>query len=123
MSTTSRLGDSVPVQTLADGHVIAIGGIARTYDLGIPTSTELLTNLDGLTGERRLRLAAAARSLPEFYAVLVVVTGFALIVNTSVVGARGGWRAALVTTSLTLVIALSVALFLLWPPRGEEPSR
>jgi hypothetical protein len=88
--------------------------------IGIPESSELLTNLDGLTSERRLRLAAAARSLPDFYAVLVVVTGLALIVNTSVVGARGGWRAALVTTSLTLVIALSVALLfaLATPWRG-----
>jgi hypothetical protein len=78
----------------------------------IPTSNELLTNLDALTSQRRLRLAAAARSLPDFYVVLVVVTGLALIVNTSVVGARGDWRAALVTTSLTLVIGLSVALLL-----------
>jgi hypothetical protein len=34
------------------------------------TSTELLTNLDGLTTQRRLRLAAAAHSLPDFYAIL-----------------------------------------------------
>jgi hypothetical protein len=88
--------------------------------LGIPTSNELLTNLDALTSQRRLRLAAAARSLPDFYAVLVVVTGLALIVNTSVVGARGGWRTALATTSLTLVIALSIALLfaLATPWRG-----
>jgi hypothetical protein len=36
----------------------------------------------------------------------------ALIVNTSVVGIRGGLRSALVTASLTIVIALSVALLL-----------
>jgi hypothetical protein len=78
--------------------------------VGSPTSNELLTNLDALTTQRRLRLAAASRSLPDFYAVLVIVTALALIVNTSVVGIRGGLRAALVTMSLTVVIALSVAL-------------
>jgi hypothetical protein len=88
--------------------------------VGIPTSSELFTNLDALTNQRRLRLAAGARTLPDFYAVLVVVTGLALIVNTSVVGARGGRSAVLVTTSLTLVIALSVALLfaLATPWRG-----
>jgi hypothetical protein len=88
--------------------------------VGIPTSTELLTNLDAMTTQRRLRLAAASRSLPDFYAVLVVVTGLALIVNTSVVGTRGRRQAALVTVSLTVVIALSVALLfaLATPWRG-----
>jgi hypothetical protein len=89
-------------------------------DVGAPTSNELLTNLDVMTTQRRLRLAAASRSLPDFYAVLVVVTGFALIVNTSVVGTRGAKHAALVTVILTVVIALSVALLfaLATPWRG-----
>jgi hypothetical protein len=88
--------------------------------VGIPTSTELLTNLDTITSQRRLRLAAASHSLPDFYAALVIVTGLALIVNTSIVGMRGGVRAALVTSSLTVVIALSVALLfaLATPWRG-----
>ena len=85
-----------------------------------PTSTELLTNLDALTSQRRLRLAAAGHSIPDFYAVLVIVTGLALIVNTSVVSIRGGIRATIVTLSLTVVIALSVALLfsLATPWRG-----
>jgi hypothetical protein len=93
---------------------------AARPDVGTPTSNELLTNLDALTSQRRLRLAAAAHSLPDFYAVLVVVTGLALIVNTAVVGTRGGRRAALVTMTLTVVIALSVALLfsLATPWRG-----
>jgi hypothetical protein len=88
--------------------------------IGNPTSSELLTNLDAMTTQRRLRLAAASRSLPDFYAVLVIVTGLALIVNTSVVGTRGGKHAAVVTLSLTIVIALSVALLfaLATPWRG-----
>ena len=49
--------------------------------VGIPTSNELLTNLDAMTTQRRLRLAAASRSLPDFYAVLLIVTGLALIVE------------------------------------------
>jgi hypothetical protein len=95
---------------------------AARSTVGMPTSSELLTNLDALTTQRRLHLAAGPRSLPDFYAVLVVFTGLALIVNTSVVGARGGWRAVLVTTSLTLVIALSVALLfaLATPWRGSN---
>ncbi len=50
----------------------------------------------------------------------MIVTGVALIVNTSVVGIRGGKHAALVTMSLTIVIALSVALLfaLATPWRG-----
>ena len=80
--------------------------------VGTATSMEILTNLDSLTTQRRIRLADAGHSIPDFYAILVVITGLALIVNTSVVGMRGGLRAALVTVSLTIVIALSVALLL-----------
>jgi hypothetical protein len=99
-------------------------GIVRNQSarptVGIPSSDELLTNLDAITTQRRLRLAAASRSLPDFYAALVVVTGLALIVNTSVVGIRGGKHAALVTLGLTIVNALSVALLfaLVTPWRG-----
>lgn len=80
--------------------------------VGTPTGTELLTNMDGLTSQRRIRLADASHSIPDFYVILVVVVGLALIVNTSVVGIRGGVRSSLVTISLTIVIALSVALLL-----------
>jgi hypothetical protein len=73
---------------------------------------ELLTNVDALTNQRRIRLADASHSIPDFYVVLVVVVGLALIVNTSVVGIRGGVRASLVTISLSIVIALSIALLL-----------
>jgi hypothetical protein len=36
------------------------------------TSTKLLTNVDALTSQRRIRLADASHSIPDFYAVLVV---------------------------------------------------
>jgi hypothetical protein len=74
------------------------------------SSSEILTSLDALTTQRRLRLAAASRSLPGLYAVLVIVTGLALILNTSLVGIRGRMRATVATASLVVVIALSVAL-------------
>ena len=88
--------------------------------VGTATSTELLTNMDALTSQRRIRLADASHSIPDFYAILVVVVGLALIVNTSIVGIRGGLRASLVTISLTIVIALSIALLfsLATPWRG-----
>jgi hypothetical protein len=97
-----------------------VRGQAARSAVSTPTSTVLLTNLDAVTGQRRLRPAAAGHSIPDFYAVLVIVTGLALIVNTRVVSTRGGLHAALVTTSLTVVIALSIALLfaLATPWRG-----
>lgn len=98
----------------------SVRGQAARPEVTTPTSTELLTNMDGLTNQRRIRLADASHSIPDFYAILVVVVGLALIVNTSVVGIRGGLRSSLVTISLSIVIALSVALLfsLATPWRG-----
>lgn len=90
----------------------SVRGQAARPEAGTPTSTELLTNMDALTSQRRIRLADAGHSIPTFYVILVVVVGLALIVNTSVVGIRGGVRSSLVTISLSIVIALSVALLL-----------
>ena len=74
------------------------------------TSSELDSTLDALTNERRVRLAEASRGLPDFYAVTVFVTGLALIVNISIVGAHFDLRPAAVGTSLTIVVALILAL-------------
>jgi hypothetical protein len=108
----------------ATGNAIAdmertVRGQAAGPRISSTTSNELLTSVDALTTQRRLRLAAASHSIPAFYVVLVVFTGLALIVNTSVVSTRGGQRTALLTTSLT-VVALSVALLfaLATPWRG-----
>jgi hypothetical protein len=81
--------DPATAKALANLERIVRNQSARPT-IGTPTSSELLTNLDAMTTQRRLRLAAASRSLPDFYAVLVIVMGLALIVNTSVVGTRGG---------------------------------
>jgi hypothetical protein len=83
---------------------------AANRDLSTSTSNELLSSLDGLINNRRQRLAAASRGLPDFYAVTVLVTGLALIVNISVVGIRSGLRPAAVGTSLAIVVGLSLAL-------------
>jgi len=85
---------------------------AARPDVHVSSSNELLASLDSLTSERRLRLAAASRGLPDFYVLVVVITGLALIVNTSIVGIRSGLRGALVAVSLAIVIAISVALLL-----------
>ncbi len=93
---------------------------AARLDIRPSSSTELLATLDALASERRLRLAAASHGLPDFYVLTVVVTGLALIVNTSVVGMRSGLRGALVAVSLAVVIGLSMALLfaLATPWRG-----
>ncbi|HEY2565705.1 MAG TPA: hypothetical protein VGI44_18490 [Acidimicrobiales bacterium] len=95
----------------------AIAALERTVrtqvddrDLSTSTSNELLSSLDALSSGRRLRLAEASRGLPDFYAVTVLVTGLALIVNISVVGIRSGLRPAAVGASLTIVVGLSLAL-------------
>ena len=94
---------------------------AARHDIPVSSSNELLATIDSLTSARRQRLAAAERGLPDFYALTVVVTGLALIVNTSIVGIRSGLRGALVAVSLSIVIGLSVALLfaLATPWRGS----
>jgi hypothetical protein len=108
-----------------DKALAVLEGVVRTQAarpaVKTATSTELITSLDALTDQRRLRLAAASRQIPDFYAVTVVVTGLALIVNTSVVGIRSRLRPAIVGTSLAVVIGVSIALIftLATPWRGS----
>jgi hypothetical protein len=49
--------------------------------LGTSTSSELLNALDALTTARRDRLAAASRELPALYALTLLASGVALIIN------------------------------------------
>jgi hypothetical protein len=99
----------------ATGHALnALQSVVRTQAarVGLPTSssTELLSSLDGLSGDRRQRLAAASRGLPQFYAILVLFTGLALVVNISLVGVRAPLRPAAAGVSLAVVVGLSLAL-------------
>ena len=109
---SSANGDDAPTSNALAQLERVVRREAARPGVGTATSTELLTNMDELTSQRRIRLADASHSIPDFYVVLVVVVGLALIVNTSIVGIRGGLRASLVTISLTIVIALSIALLL-----------
>lgn len=75
-----------------------------------PVSSELLTSLDALTNDRRARLAAASRSLPALYVVVLVVAGAAVITNATVLTVRSDWRTAFPIGGLAVVIGLSMAL-------------
>jgi hypothetical protein len=78
--------------------------------LGTPASTELLASLDALTSDRRARLAAASHQLPALYVAVLLLTGVALIVNTTALTLRSGRRPALLLGGLAAVIGLSLAL-------------
>ena len=78
--------------------------------LGTPASTELLAALDALTSDRRARLAAASRQLPTLFVAVLLLTGVALIVNTTALTLRSGRRAALLVGGLAAVVGLSLAL-------------
>jgi hypothetical protein len=108
----------------ATAHAIAslenaVRAQAARPTLGTPASTELLASLDALTSDRRARLAAASHQLPVLYVAVLVLTGAALIVNTTALTLRSGRRSALLVGGLAAVIGLSLALlFALGTPWG-----
>ena len=78
--------------------------------LGTPTSSELLTALDSLTTDRRVRLAAAGREPPTFYVIALVLSGLALIANAAALTIRASRRVAILIGGLTVTVGLSLAL-------------
>jgi uncharacterized membrane protein len=74
-------GDDAPTDNAVAQLERIVRREAARPEVGIPTSTELLTNVDALTTQRRIRLADASHSIPDFYAVLVVVVGLALVIK------------------------------------------
>jgi hypothetical protein len=99
----------------ATSHAVAklenvVRAQAARPGLAVSTSSELMGALDGLTNDRRDRLAAASRELPVFYVVVLVIAAAALIINATVLTLRTGWRAGLPVGGLVAVIGLSVAL-------------
>ena len=99
----------------ATSHAVAklenvVRAQAARPGLAVSTSSELMAALDGLTNDRRDRLAAASRELPVFYVAVLVVAAAALIINATVLTLRSGWRAGLPVGGLVAVIGLSVAL-------------
>jgi hypothetical protein len=78
--------------------------------LGSPTSSELLASLDGLTTERRARIAAASRQLPVLYVLTLVASGAALVVNAGALVFRSTVRTSVLVVGLSVVVGLSLAL-------------
>jgi hypothetical protein len=83
---------------------------AARPEIGTPSSTELLSALDAVTGGRRARVAAAARDLPLLYVITLVASGLALIANAGVLVVASGRRSALFVIGLAVVVGLSLAL-------------
>jgi hypothetical protein len=102
-------GDASVADAIATLEDVVRAEAART-ELGTPTSTELLTSLDAVTGERRQRIAAAARQIPVLYVVTLVVGGTALIANAGALGIRSSVRTSLLVVGLAAVVGLSLAL-------------
>jgi hypothetical protein len=102
-------GDAGVTDALATLERVVRNEAART-ELGTPTSTELLTSLDGVTSDRRQRIAAASRQIPVLYVVTLVAGGTALIANAGALGFRSSIRASLLLVGLAVVVGLSLAL-------------
>lgn len=83
---------------------------AARSDLGTPTSNELLAAVDGITNDRRARLAAASREPSAFYVITLVVGGVALIANAAALTMRSRFRVALLIGGLTVIVGMSLAL-------------
>ena len=83
---------------------------ASRLELGTPTGTELLAALDGITTTRRARIAASSREVPLLYALTLVASGAALIVNVGALSFRSGARTSLLVVGLAVVVGLSLAL-------------
>jgi hypothetical protein len=109
-SSAAASGDDPPTQHALSRLERTVRTQAANRALPTSASNELLSSLDALSSDRRQRLAAASRGLPEFYAITVLVTGLALIVNIAVVGIRSGLKPAAVGISLAIIVALSLAL-------------
>ena len=91
-----------------------------TPSIGTPASSELLASVDEISTGRRSRLADASRDLPPLYIVTLIASGLALVANAGAIVSAVSRRSALLVASLTVVVALSLALLcaLTGPFRG-----
>ncbi|HEV7757967.1 MAG TPA: hypothetical protein VGO78_03220 [Acidimicrobiales bacterium] len=96
------------------GAIAALEHEVRTEaarpELGTPSSTELLASLDGVTSDRRQRIAAASRQIPVLYVLTLVVGGAALVANAGALGVGSRARTSLLVVGLAVVVGLSLAL-------------
>ena len=98
----------------------AVRTAAAAPSIGSPTGSELLASVDEVSTGRRGRLADASRDLPALYIVTLIASGLALVANAGAIVSAVSRRAALLVASLTVVVALSLALLcaLTGPFRG-----
>ena len=78
--------------------------------LGTPTRTELLASLGEVTSARRTRIAAASRQMPALYAITLIVSGVALIINAGALTFSSTLRTSTLVVGLACVVGLSFAL-------------
>jgi hypothetical protein len=99
----------------------AVRVAAADSAIGTPASSELLSALDGVSTGRRARLAEGARELPALYIVVLIVSGLALCANAGAIISAVSRRGTLLTLTLTVVVALSLALLcaMTGPFRGD----
>ena len=118
--TSAAQGNDPATATAVADLENAVRTEALKPTLGTPTSTELLTSIDALTADRRARLAAASRQLPDLYVITLLVSGCALIANAGALTMHVRFRGLLIIGGLTAVIGLSIALIfaLATPWRG-----
>ena len=131
--------DAAPIQTALERYLVAtrtyewsdddaaIGDDPQTADaladleravrtaaadpaVGSPGSSELLAAVDEVSTGRRGRLADGARDLPALYIVVLIVAGLALVANAGAIVSSISRRGTLLVASLTIVVALSLAL-------------
>ena len=108
-SLDDHRGDEETLPALAELEG-AVREAAATDGLGSAQAGELLSSLGSVTSLRRQRLTTASHALPDFYVAVVVLSGLALIVNSSALALAAGRRVALLTSGLVVVVALAVAL-------------
>jgi hypothetical protein len=107
-------GDGARADARVAGAIAALEHEVRAEaarpELGTPASSELLAALDGVTSDRRQRLAAASRQIPVLYVVTLVVGGAALVANAGALGVGSRARTSLLVVGLAVVVGLSLAL-------------
>jgi hypothetical protein len=120
-AATNRNVDTAPIHAALEHYLVAtVRSAAADPSVGTPGSSELLASVDEVSTGRRGRLADAARDLPALYIVTLIASGLALVANAGAIVSASSRRAALLVASLTIVVALSLALLcaLTGPFRG-----
>jgi hypothetical protein len=108
-TTGGRQGGALSLAALADLERV-VRAAAASPGIGSAQSGDLLAALGAVSSGRRQRLASAHHELPGLYMLVVVLSGLALIANSSALALDAGRRAALLPAGLVVVVALALAL-------------